>query len=545
MLHLNENNIGKFNLFFTLGILLFFAMVFTAFSISSRINDFETLKSNVKRVFVNEKKSDVKDAVQNINRLIINQNARSTQTLKKTVKERVSNAYEIVQKVYAQYKGIKTKKEIIEIIKKILRPIRYDNGTGYIFMASLQGVDILFPVMPQIEGKDIYSLQDLKGKHVVEEEIKIVQNFQEGYIRDSWTKPSAQDKTMIYPKITFVKVFKPLNLYMGTGMYIDDVKKQNKEYIKDLILQLNEQSPNRYIFLAELHVSDKKENAVKIIIHPNMETGYIMDNALSAKIHQLINNSKNYLTYKFAHPDGTKDISKTSYIVCNKEWGWIIGTGFYASDIDEELHVWDTKLNKMLQKSIVTYIIILILFSILLFFILLTINKFTQKTIQAYKSRVEEKESDLEQLNNNLEEQVKKRTLQLQESSDNFKSLFDNTIEAIGLFQDGVCIDVNDAGFKLFRFNTKEEVIGIHLVDYIDPRYHEEIKRKMETLYTEAFEVKAIKADGELFDVMIRGYSKFRDGKLIRIVSLVDISELKSKEIQLSKLNEELKNLTH
>lgn len=44
---------------------------------------------------------------------------------------------------------------------------------------------------------------------------------------------------------------------------------------------------------------------------------------------------------------------------------------------------------------------------------------------------------------------------------------------------------------------------------------------------------------------MIRGYSKFINSKLIRIVSCVDISELKNKEMQLSKLNEELKNLSN
>lgn len=96
-------------------------------------------------------------------------------------------------------------------------------------MASLDGVDILFPVMPQIEGKNIYNLQDLKGNSVVQEEIKKVKKSQEGYIKDYWSKPSAQDKTMIYPKLTFVKLFKPLNLYMGTGMYIDDAKKKNTE----------------------------------------------------------------------------------------------------------------------------------------------------------------------------------------------------------------------------------------------------------------------------------------------------------------------------
>lgn len=545
MIKLNENNIGKFNLFSTLIVLLFFAIIFTIFSVYSRINNFETLKLNAKKVFIENRKQDIKHSVQNINRLIINQNEKSIQTLKKEIQERVYNAYEIAQKVYNQYHKTKTKQEIITIIKEILRPIRYDNGRGYMFMASLEGIDILFPVMPQIEGKDIYNLQDLKGNYVVQEEIAIVKKSQEGYIKDYWSKPDTQDKTMIYPKLTFVKIFKPLNLYLGTGRYIDDAKKKNKEYITDLILQLNKQNPNNYLFLAELYNSDKQQNAVKIIIHPHMATGYIMDNSLSKQIHKLLNNSQTYLTYNFSHPNGTKDISKTSYFILNKEWGWIIGTGFYAADIDKDIQIWEDKLSQILKEDIAKYILILILFSILLFFILLSINKFTHKTIQDYKRRVTEKEKAFEELNDKLEEQVKERTRQLQESSDNFKALFDNTIEAIGLFEDGVCIDINDAGFELFHFNTKEEAIGIHLVDYIDPRYHEEIQRKIKTLNTEPFEVKAFKADGEVFDVIVRGYSKVIDSKIIRIVSFVDISEIKHKELLLNKLNKELQDLTN
>lgn len=523
MIQLNENNIGKFNLFATFSILIFFAIILTILSVYSKIDDFKTLKQDAKKVFVENRKKDIRYTVENINKLINNQNEKSIQTLRSTVKERVYNAYEIAQKVYEQYKDTKTKEEIIEIIKEILRPIRYDNGTGYIFMASLQGVDILFPVMPQIEGKDIYNLRDLKGNYVVEEEIKIVQLFQEGYIKDYWTKPSAKNKTMVYPKLTFVKIFKPLNLYLGTGMYVDDAKKQSKEYITDLILQLNEQNPNHYIFLAELHAPDINASAVKILVHPRMKRGYVMDNELSQEIHQLQEASGHYLTYKFTHPDGRKNLLKTSYFAFNKEWDWIVGTGFYAADIDTEIQSWENRLNAMLQKNIVTYFIVFLLFSIVLFLTLYTLNKFTQKTLSEYKRKVEEKEHAFAELNEQLEEKIQRRTAQLQESAENFKSLFDNTIEAIGLFENGVCIDVNDAGFKLFRFNSREEALGVHLADYIDPKYFQELERRIEILDTEAFEIKAIKADGEVFDALVRGYSKFVDGRLIRIVSLVEM----------------------
>ena len=37
-----------------------------------------------------------------------------------------------------------------------MRPIRFDNGAGFIFIANLEGYDVLFPVAPKYEGKNLY-----------------------------------------------------------------------------------------------------------------------------------------------------------------------------------------------------------------------------------------------------------------------------------------------------------------------------------------------------------------------------------------------------
>ena len=160
-------------------------------------------------------------------------------------------------------------------------------------------------------------------------------------------------------------------------------------------------------------------------------------------------------------------------------------------------------------------------------------------------TQLQESRYKLEQLNNSLEEKVKQRTVELKESSENFKYLFDNTIEAMGIFQDNICVDINEAGVKLFNFKIKSNAIGMKTIDFIAPDSIELVKEKLITSYKYPYEANALKADGTIFPVLIKGHNKILGGKSSRITSLFDISELKKKEIELQQANNELSYLTN
>ncbi len=416
MIKLNENNIGKFNLLSTFAILIIFAITVSIISIYSRIDDFEVLKTKVKNEFIKKKKEDIKYKVLNINNLILNQQEILINNLKETVKERVNNAYEITYKLYNKHKNNKTKEEIIDIIKEVLRPIRYDKGIGYIFITSLEGIELLFPVFPQLENTNVYNLQDKKGNFVIQEEIAIVKKRKEGYIQDYWTKPNTEDENMIYPKVTFVKIFKELDFYIGNGMYIDDIKQKSQKYIKTLVIQLNKQNPKDYFVISELLNINGGDKFAKIIVHPTAPIGKIIGDGkkdLYGKYYRkeylkgLKQDGETYLHYSFKHPNTKQEMSKISYFILNKEWNWIIGTGFYDNILDKEMVNWSKNLNNIIKENIYAHMYLLTLFSIILFSIIFFINKFTQNTIQNYKYNVEEKEEELNSLNETLEIKIK------------------------------------------------------------------------------------------------------------------------------------------
>ena len=545
MIKLNENNIGKFNLLSTFIILTVFAIIISIFSVQSRIHDFEVLKTNVKNEYIQQNKKNIKNRVEEIMSLMKNQDEESINYLKNSIKQRVYNSHSIVQKIYKKYKDTKTKKEIIELVKEVLRPLRFDNGTGYIFMASLDGTDLLFPVLPKVENTNVLNLQDAKGNFVVKDEISLVQSYQEGYLKDFWTKPNTQDSTMIYPKITFVKGFNELNLYIGTGMYIDDAKKRSKEYIKELVTQMNKQNLLNYLTISEFEKTDITKKSLAMIVHPDLAPGFIIKDSIIGDLSDLKSKGETYLYYRFKNLITKKDGDKTSFIKYNEDWNWIIGTGFYSDELDKEILLWEEKQNKLIEEQLFTHIFLLLLFGNTLLLIIYLLNKFTHKIFSNYKEDVSKKELALKSLNETLENKVKKRTLELQESSDNFKFLFDNTIEAIFLFKDNICIDINEAGLKIFKYKNTEDAIGKINTDFVAPDSIELIKQKLNNPYNDSYEANALKADGEIFPALIKGYRRIIKGEETRVVSLFDISDLKDKEIQLQKVNKELTKLTN
>jgi len=412
---LNEKNIGQFNLIATLLILVIFAASISFISYKSKLDDFNILKEEIKTKFIQDKKDEIKEKVERTNQLIKEHVKESQKILRDTIRFRVQNTYNIAYKIYKENKNKKTKDEIINIIKETLRPIRFDNKLGYIFMASLDGKEILFPVASEIEGKNVYNLQDKKGNFVIQEEIKIVKEKGEGFLNDFWTKPNSKDKKMIYPKLTYVKGLKELNLYIGTGSYIDESNKQNKIYIKNLVTQLNKQNKNEYIIISELLNINGGERFAKIIVHPTIKEGLIIsDNKkdINGKEYRkeylkaLKDKGETYLSYSYLNPITHKEMSKISYFILNKDWNWIIGTGFYDDILDKEISKWQEHLNLLIKNSIYKYITLLLVFSLILFIVIYIISKFTKDTFENYKKRVKLKENELKEFNKNLQKKI-------------------------------------------------------------------------------------------------------------------------------------------
>jgi len=140
-----------------------------------------------------------------------------------------------------------------------------------------------------------------------------------------------------------------------------------------------------------------------------------------------------------------------------------------------------------------------------------------------------------------LNRQLELTREELNRSSEYFEYLFNNAIETIGLFQDNICINLNEAGIKLFGFKNLEDAVGKTPFDFIAPRSIELVKKNIMNEYQSAYEAYAQKQNGEIFPVLIKGQYRIINNKTTRITSLIDLSELKNKEFLIVKKSKELK----
>ena len=154
---------------------------------------------------------------------------------KHNIESIVNVAYSIVENnnnLYISEKG-KTREKLSDYKAEAtneLRIMRYDEGTGYIFIndtARPYPYMIIHPTLPELNGT---ILSDPKFNTVGPEKKNlfvafndICQSTGEGYVEYLWPKPKGNQLTEYQPKLTYVKLFKPWNWIIGSGIYIDDI----------------------------------------------------------------------------------------------------------------------------------------------------------------------------------------------------------------------------------------------------------------------------------------------------------------------------------
>lgn len=158
--------------------------------------------------------SDWVSAKKTLERSLIKTRDHELNIHKENLKEHINMAMTAIKNTYEKPDSPETR----EAIKSILRGLRYSND-GYFFIYDNQANNILTPVNPSIEGKNMGNMQDSTGKYVIRDIIAAAQNGH-GYTSYQWEKPSTN---RVSPKLTYSISLDKYNWILGTGFYIDDI----------------------------------------------------------------------------------------------------------------------------------------------------------------------------------------------------------------------------------------------------------------------------------------------------------------------------------
>lgn len=362
----DEKKLTKWVVILPIASVIITALVFVITGIHNRKTSLEkdTLKRQIKILKAN--KIEAINKVDSIASFLHNTKELQKEEAQEDVKSMVNLASNIVLNVYLNNQNL-PKKEIIEKIKDRLRDIRFWNVTGYFFMYNMLGDCLLLPPTPSLENTNLINLQDAKKKYTIKELIAIAKNQDYGFLDWYWYKPNEK---IMKKKIGFVKAFDPLNIFIGTARYEEDITNA----IKKRMIQLFEKD-QKVFFIYDSHgnsiLKNKKDIDAERISH------IIKGGKIIPEGYFINHTSSIYFNIYKELNDGTL------YVKYLEEFDWIIGVDTYNEEVLNSLY----KEKEELEKGFNDLIKNRILFALIIILLVLLVTSFFSNKLKKVLSR--------------------------------------------------------------------------------------------------------------------------------------------------------------
>ncbi len=254
------------------------------------------------------------------------------------LKSMVDIPYAMMKKEYQR--NPKAREQIIGNVNGI----RY-KGDGYFWINDTSGVMVTHPVLPELNGKDMSTFSK-NGKVVMAEGttnplflemVRVCQSSPtgDGYVSYFW--PSVTDPNILVRKLSYVRLFKPLNWIIGTGIYVDQAEIEGQNRIKEIMAGMRYNKED-YFYIVDSNY--------KLVMHPNKDLlGKNMRDSKDSdgkfyvreQVDEALAKGEAYVSYNFAKLGSTKPEPKLTYVRYFKNWNWVVASGVYIDDLEKKI----------------------------------------------------------------------------------------------------------------------------------------------------------------------------------------------------------------
>lgn len=154
---------------------------------------------------------------------------------KEMVREVLQPPLDILDFYYQkEAEGELSRQEAQAVAVSQIKKMRYGpEGKDYFWINDMHPRMIMHPYRPDLDNTDLSNYQDPNGKRLFVAFVEVVKKDGRGYVPYMWQWKD--DPTRIVPKISYVKEYKPWGWIIGTGVYIEDVRKEISEATKNLV----------------------------------------------------------------------------------------------------------------------------------------------------------------------------------------------------------------------------------------------------------------------------------------------------------------------
>ncbi|KPA14234.1 methyl-accepting chemotaxis protein [Candidatus Magnetomorum sp. HK-1] len=301
----------------------------------------------------------------------------------------IDAAHSIVNsKITLVKKKILTEKEAKNDAIKEIQAIRYDNGSGYIWINDMGRPFpkmVMHPTVPALNGKVLdnpkYNCALGVKRNLFAAFVDVCEKDNKGFVDYLWPKPVGNGLTKEQPKLSYVRRIKEWDWVIGTGIYLDDAIADAIEKTKQDIEKMRYDDGVGYFW-----INDNGKPFPKMVMHPTVPAlnGKVLDNPkyncasgikknlFQAAVEVSEKNGDGFVDYLWPKPVKgglTKEQPKLSCVKYFAPWGWVIGTGVYIDDITVAIQNKQLAVDQQIKQLTITimWVSLVIALTILLF----------------------------------------------------------------------------------------------------------------------------------------------------------------------------------
>ncbi len=285
-------------------------------------------------------KQALRFAVENAISYVQFRQSRVEEQVRSELRARVDEALAVVQRDYESAESEQDSLERRDKITRVLESMRFHGGTGYYFVYTLEGAEVLSFDRPR--DADAHAAAD--RRRVVAEIARIAGESGEGYYSYPWPKPGAEGAQRV--KLSFVRRFAPYHWFVGVGEYVEDIEADVQRDVLRWLAQVRSSSSG-YLWV--------HDESLRMVSHPYhtrktdpgwYETGGLRDYADPNGVRVFVEMQRvcreqggGFVSYLWGKPGHEGVSPKLSYVERVPDSDWIIGAGVYTDDVEAQAAV--------------------------------------------------------------------------------------------------------------------------------------------------------------------------------------------------------------
>ncbi|MEA1921220.1 MAG: cache domain-containing protein [Pseudomonadota bacterium] len=422
---------------------------------------------------------------------------------RKRLMGRVYRAQKIFDNLKTVYGEALDDSALQQMFFTVLRSQRFIDK-GYYFISDFTGISRLNPNRPEFEGVSIAGKTDSRGLDLVAAFTRIAKEEGEGFQRYYFRKPG-EPKEKDFPKIAFIKRLEPYKMYIGTGIYLDDLEAEIRNdigaYIKAYRFGYNNSG---YIFIIKINDLNGGERFGTMFANanrPDLVGKPLSDSVTDARgkffrrefLKGLREKGECYVEYwykRFEHPEPEPKLTFFKHYTAA---GLIVAAGSYLPENEKLVAQRRGELISKLQRDLLPILITLAIISLIM---LLLARWWTRKSGREFDrfrnffsrtairgEKLKEEEFSFPEMQvmardaNLMLTERDKLDEKLKESEELFRTLTETSPAGIVIHQGEALIYANSAVSVISGYSN-EELIGMPFWQLVHPDMQDVVKER-------------------------------------------------------------------